>query len=219
MVLALDHADHKEHSRIHVQKNEAVSRIAFFDFDGTITTKDTLLEIIKYKHGKRKFYFGFLLHSPWLVAYKLGIISNQLAKETVLRYFFRKMSFEQFRSMADEFARTQIPLLVRPKALLEIKKLQEGGAEVVIVSASAENWIKDWCQSLRLQLIATQLEVKNGRMTGKINGRNCHGEEKVARIKAKYNLSDFREVYCYGDTSGDKPMLALGTMRFYKPFR
>ena len=99
----MDHAHHQEHSRIHVQKNETVSRrIAFFDFDGTITTKDTLLEVIKYRHGKNKFYFGFLLHSPWLVAYKLGIISNQLAKEKVLRYFFRKMSPEQFQAMADE---------------------------------------------------------------------------------------------------------------------
>lgn len=196
-----------------------MSRIAFFDFDGTITTKDTLLEIIKYKHGKGKFYFGFLLHSPWLVAYKLGIISNQLAKEKVLRYFFRKMSPEQFQHMSDGFARTEIPALVRPKALYEIQKLKEAGAEVVIVSASAENWIREWCFSLQLKLIATQLEVKNGHMTGKIVGRNCHGEEKVARIKSKYNLSDFREIYCYGDTSGDKPMLALGTVKFYKPFR
>jgi HAD superfamily hydrolase (TIGR01490 family) len=196
-----------------------VSRIAFFDFDGTITIKDTLLEIIKYKHGKNKFYFGFLLHSPYLVAYKLGIISNQLAKEKVLRYFFKKMSPEQFQAMADEFGRTSIPALIRPKALEEIKKLKESGAEVVIVSASAENWIAEWCKQLGVKLIATQLESKNGRMTGRIVGRNCHGEEKVARIKARYNLADYREIYCYGDTSGDRPMLGLGTVRFWKPFR
>jgi HAD superfamily hydrolase (TIGR01490 family) len=220
MVLALDHADHQKHSRIHVQKNEAVSRrIAFFDFDGTITTKDTLLEIIKYRHGRNKFYFGFLLHSPYLVAYKLGIISNQLAKEKVLRYFFRKMTPEQFQLMADEFGRKEIPGLIRPKALEEIRKLKESGAEVVIVSASAENWIREWCKSLQLQLLATQLEEKNGKMTGRIVGRNCHGEEKVARIQSTYNLADYSEVYCYGDTSGDKPMLALGTVRFFKPFR
>ena len=220
MVLALDHADHKKHSRIHIQKNEAVSRrIAFFDFDGTITTKDTLLEIIKYRHGVKKFYVGFLLYSPWLIAYKLGIISNQLAKEKVLRWFFHKMTPDQFQAMSDEFALTTIPSLVRPKALTEIQKLQQGGAEVVIVSASAENWIRPWTQSLHLPLIATQLEVRNGSITGKINGKNCHGPEKVARIKAQYDLADYSEIYCYGDTSGDRPMLALGTLRFWKPFR
>lgn len=194
-------------------------RIAFFDFDGTITTKDTLLEFIKYRHGKNKFYFGFLLHSPWLVLMKVGLLSNQATKEKILRYFFRKMTFEQFQALSNEFAQKEIPALVRPKALGEIKKLKDSGAEVVIVSASAENWITEWCRSLGLQLIATQLEIKKDCITGKINGRNCHGEEKVARIKAKYNLADYREIYCYGDTSGDKPMLALGTVRFYKPFR
>jgi HAD superfamily hydrolase (TIGR01490 family) len=195
-------------------------RIAFFDFDGTITTKDTLLEIIKYSHGVNKFRFGFYVMNIFnLVAYKMGLISNHRAKEKVLGHFYRKYTAAQFQKMADAFAATQIPALIRPKALGEIKKLKENGAEVVIVSASAENWLKDWCRSLNVQLIGTQLEVENDRITGRINGRNCHGEEKVARIKAKYNLADYREIYCYGDTSGDKPMLAIGTKRFFRPFR
>lgn len=196
-----------------------MSRIAFFDFDGTITTKDTLLEIIKYRHGKNKLYTGFLLHAPWLVLMKAGVVSNQSTKEKILKYFFGKMPVAEFQTLADEFAAKEIPALIRPKALEEIKKLKENGAEVVIVSASAENWLKEWCRSLNLQLIGTSLEVKNDKITGRIDGRNCHGEEKVARIKAKYNLPDYREIYCYGDTRGDRPMLALGTKRFFKPFR
>lgn len=193
--------------------------IAFFDFDGTITTKDTLLEIIKYRHGKAKFYLGFLLHSPYLVAFKAGIISNQTAKEKVLKLFFGKMTTEQFRQLCDNFAAEMIPNLVRKKALKEINQLKKAGAEVVIVSASPENWLQTWCGSLNLKLLATQLEVKNNAITGKIKGNNCHGEEKVRRIKEAYNLTDYKEVYCYGDTSGDKPMLALATYAFYQPFR
>jgi hypothetical protein len=62
--------------------------LLFFDFDGTITTKDTLLEFIKFSKGKLNFLSGFLIYSPFLVAYKLGIISNQSAKEKVLATFF-----------------------------------------------------------------------------------------------------------------------------------
>jgi len=193
--------------------------IAFFDFDGTITTKDTLLEIIKYRHGKVKFYLGFLLHSPYLVAFKAGIISNQTAKEKVLKLFFGKMTTEQFKQCCDNFAAEMIPALLRKKALKEIEQLKKAGAEVVIVSASPENWLQTWCASLNLKLLATQLEVKNDTITGKIKGNNCHGEEKVRRIKETYNLSDYKEIYCYGDTSGDKPMLALATYAFYQPFR
>lgn len=193
--------------------------IAFFDFDGTITTKDTLLEIFKYRHGKARFYLGFLLNSPFLVAYKAGIISNQLAKEMTLKFFFGGMKAEEFNTFCEQFATEIIPSLVRKKALKEIDDLKKAGAEVVIVSASPENWLQPWCTEHNLKLLGTQLEVNNGKITGKIKGNNCHGEEKVRRIKAAYDLTAWKEVYCYGDTSGDKPMLALGTHAFYQPFR
>lgn len=193
--------------------------IAFFDFDGTITTRDTLLEIIKYRHGKVKFYLGFLLHSPWLVLMKLGVISNQTAKEKVLKLFFGNMTTEQFGVSCEQFAADMIPRLVRPKALKEINKLKQAGADVVIVSASPENWLQPWCATLNLSLMATRLEVVNGKITGKIKGHNCHGEEKVKRIKEVYDLANYNDVYCYGDTSGDKPMLALANHPFYQPFR
>jgi len=90
---------------------------------------------------------------------------------------------------------------------------------VVIVSASAQDWIKDWCAETGVSMIATKLEVKEGKITGKIEGNNCHGKEKVRRINETYNLSDYNEIYCYGDSRGDKPMLGLGNISFYKPFR
>ncbi|MFT3936415.1 MAG: HAD-IB family hydrolase [Chitinophagaceae bacterium] len=194
-------------------------RIAFFDFDGTITTKDTLLEIIKFYKGSSAFYIGFILNAPFIVAWKAGLITNQAAKERMLTWFFKKKPLASFQESCNEFARTQIPALIRPKALQEIKKLQELGAEVVIVSASAENWLQEWCTEHGVQLIGTKLQIKNNLLTGKIEGFNCHGKEKANRIKAVFDLNSYHEIYCYGDTKGDKPMLALATSSFYKPFR
>lgn len=193
--------------------------IAFFDFDGTITTKDSLLEFIKYCKGNTAFYVGFLLHAPFLIAYKLKIISNQRAKEMMLRYFFRKMTIQEFTECCDRFNHDVMPLLIRPKALKEINKLKEAGAEIVIVSASPENWLGAWSDSIKAKCIATKLAVSDNRITGNIAGKNCYGSEKVRRIKEAYDLSDYTSVYCYGDTNGDKPMLALGAYSFYKPFR
>ena len=195
------------------------NRIAFFDFDGTITTRDTLLEVIKFHKGRFKFYLGFLINSPFVVAWKAGIISNQAAKERMLQYFFGGMPAATFQQGCDEFATTKIPPLIRPKAMEEIQKLLAAGTTVVIVSASAENWIQQWCQLNNLQLIGTRLEIKNNLLTGKIEHRNCHGEEKVNRINATFDLSLYDEIYGYGDTKGDKPMLRLATFSFYKPFR
>ncbi|MBS1567115.1 MAG: HAD-IB family hydrolase [Bacteroidetes bacterium] len=194
-------------------------RIAFFDFDGTITTHDTLLEIIKYNRGVFSFYLGFLLCSPFLVLYKLKVISNQAAKEITLRWFYGKMPLEKFQQGCNAFEAEKIPSFIRPKAFEEIKRLKAAQAEVVIVSASAENWLGAWCERHDLRLLATKLEIKNNRITGKIEGYNCHGKEKVRRIQEAYDLSQYDEVYCYGDTKGDKPMLGLATFPFYRPFR
>ena len=193
-------------------------RIAFFDFDGTITTKDTLLEFIKFYRGTFQFYLGFLIYAPFLAAYKLRIIPNWVAKQKVLQFFFKGESTEFFQERCDRFAATRLPALLRPKALAEIKKLQAAGSTVVVVSASAENWIRSWATHAGLQLMGTRLATHNGKITGKLDGNNCYGDEKVCRIKEKFDLSHYQEIYCYGDTSGDKPMLAIGTKSFYKPF-
>lgn len=201
-------------------------KIAFFDFDGTITTRDTLLEFIKHSKGTLRFYLGFLLTSPWLIAYKLKLISNQAAKESVLRFFFRSTPLDLFEQHCETFSRDVLPSLLRPKALHEIERLRAAGATVVIVSASPENWIRSWSTAIDAALLATRLETvpdkdpaKPRRLTGKIFQWNCHGEEKVRRIKEAFALEDYHEVYTYGDTHGDRPMLKLGTASFYKPFR
>ena len=192
--------------------------IAFFDFDGTITKKDTLLEFIKFSKGNFRFYLGFILNLPYLVAFKLGIISNQSAKEKILRFFFHGMHAAVFKQHCEAFSKQVLPKLIRPKALEEIQKLKQNNIIVVVVSASPENWIEQWSQNLHLELIASRLEVNEGKVTGKILGKNCHGNEKVSRIRELYDLSHYRIVAAYGDSSGDKPMLQLASKSYYKPF-
>jgi HAD superfamily hydrolase (TIGR01490 family) len=193
--------------------------IAFFDFDGTITTKDTLLEFIKYSKGSLAFYLGFLINSPYLVAFKLKIISNQKAKEKVLKYFFRNTPLKTFDKLCEDFARDVIPKLIRPKAMEEIRRLKEEGITVVIVSASPENWVSIWAKEQSLPTIATLLDTDNDLITGTICGINCHGEEKVKRIMKQFKIEEYDDVYAYGDSSGDKQMLELATLKNFKPFR
>jgi phosphatidylglycerophosphatase C len=196
-----------------------VRKIAFFDFDGTITTKDTLFEVIKHHKGVLKFYTGMLLNAPYLIGFKLKLITNQYAKEKILGYFFKGMELSAFQKACDDFATGYLPSIVRPGATAEIQKLKDSGFWIVVVSASAENWISAWTDKIGVQLIASQLEIVNDRVTGKLKGNNCNGGEKVARIKSVYDITQYDEIYAYGDTKGDKPMLALAAKSFYKPFR
>lgn len=194
-------------------------KIAFFDFDGTITTKDTYLEFIRFAKGDLKFFAGFALNSPYLVGYVLKLVPNYVTKERILTHYFKGMTLETFQALCDDFAKREVPRLVRPGALEELLKLRAAGTHIVIVSASFGNWIQGWAQTHNFDLIATVPEVVNNRLTGKIAGANCHGEEKVRRIRERFSLPDYNEIYAYGDTGGDKPMLALATKSYYKPFR
>lgn len=192
--------------------------IAFFDFDGTITTKDSLLEFIKFSRGNFRFYLGFLINLHYLIGYKLKFISNQSAKEKILRFFFEGTSVEVFKEYCAKFTKEVLPNLIRSKALEEIQRLKQKSTIVVVVSASPEDWIIDWANRFQLELIASKLEIFNGKVTGKILGKNCHGNEKVVRINKVYDLSNYHIVAAYGDTKGDQPMLSLAEKSYYKPF-
>jgi HAD superfamily hydrolase (TIGR01490 family) len=194
-------------------------KIAFFDFDGTITTKDTLLELIRFNKGAFHLYLGFLLNSPFVLGYKLKLLSNQAAKERILRYFFGGQSLQAFNAICDTFAKEQLPSFLWGKALQEIEKLKAAGVEITIVSASPENWIRQWAETMEVQLIATRLKVKEGKLTGRIHEKNCYGDEKARRIREVSDLGSYDEIYAYGDTRGDLPMLRLANFPFYKPFR
>lgn len=194
-------------------------QIAFFDFDGTITYKDTLLEIVKYYKGKPAWMAGMLLLSPGLIAMKLKLASNTRTKERYLRHFFGGMRLEDFQNICDAFQRERFASLIRPAALEAIRHHQQNDTPVVLVSASAENWLKGWCAANNITCIATRLEIRNGVVTGKIDGNNCHGPEKVKRIRELYDLGAYEKVFCYGDSGGDRQLLQIADEAHYKPFR
>ncbi|MBL6448901.1 HAD family hydrolase [Fulvivirga sp. 29W222] len=193
-------------------------RLVLFDFDGTLTSGDTFIEFIKFYSGTLRFYLGFLLLSPVLVLFKLKIIPNWRAKEYVLTYFFKGEHLNKFNEKGRSFAEIVVPNMIRKKAIDKFNKHREQGDLVIIVSASAVNWVKPWADQQGVDLIATNLEIENDRLTGRIRGRNCYGPEKVSRISQQIDTHDYLEVYVYGDSRGDREMLELATHPFYKKF-
>ena len=193
--------------------------IAFFDFDGTITKKDTMLELARFSRGNLSYVMGLCIISPWLVAMKLGLITKKKAKEKLLTYFFGNTPLQKFNDDCILFIQNKMPAIIKQEAMAAIKNHLSEYTTVVIVSASAENWVAPWCLKYSLQYICTRLEVKDDSITGKLLYENCNGNEKVSRIKQLFNLADYESIYCYGDTSGDTMMLSLATHPFYKTFK
>ena len=193
--------------------------IAFFDFDGTITTRDTMLVFLRFSAGDIRYSFNMFLLTPIFVALKCRMLSNQRAKEIMLKLFIGGKKESELELSCRQFSKEVLPGIIRTRADECIKSHQQKGVEVVVVSAAPEYWVKYWCSQKGITLLATQLEVHDGYITGRIKGLNCHGNEKVRRIRERYSLNDYSAIYAYGDTAADKPMLSLASQAFYKPFR
>lgn len=192
--------------------------IAFFDFDGTITNKDSLVEFIKFAVGKKRYYTGLIQKSPMLILYKLKIIPNDQAKMRLLDHYFKDLDEKIFKNKASKYSLEHIDSIVKPKALEKIRYHKQNGDKVVIVSASLECWLKPWCDRENLELISTKLLFKDGKFSSNFDGKNCYGKEKELRIKKRFDLNNYNQIYAYGDSSGDKQMLLLAHHPHYKPF-
>ena len=194
-------------------------KIAFFDMDGTITNRDSLIHFIRYAHGYPRLAIGLLCNIHYLIAYKVGLYPNDRAKEKILAHFFGGWNEERFHLIAHKYSKNELDKITRPQAMEKIRWHQKQGHKTVVVSASIETWLIKWCAKYSLELISTQLQVDNGKLSGKFSTKNCHGAEKVLRIKKEYDLSEFETIYAYGDSSGDTEMLQLAHEKHFKPFR
>ena len=177
-----------------------------FDFDGTLTTRDTLIAFIRYACGTPRFLLGFLLHAPLLVLMKLRLYSNGKAKQRLFSWFFRGMPIETFDALCQSFASTHRHLL-RPETVRLLQQALSEGSEVLIVSASIDNWVQPFFPTVTV--LGTQIEVIDGRLTGRFLTPNCYGQEKVRRILALHPDRSAYRLTAYGDSRGDRELLAF----------
>ena len=190
--------------------------IVAFDFDGTLTTKDTFVEFIRFTKGTWNLVTGFLRYTPLLVLMILRLYPNYKAKQKVFSHFFKGMELKEFNQHCEAFA-TQCHYLMRREGMLAVKQARSNGVETVIVSASISNWVKPCIKADAY--LCTEVEVKDGRLTGRFLTNNCYGQEKVNRFLEKYPHRETYHLTAYGDSRGDKELLAFADESYYKPFR
>ena len=193
-----------------------MKKIYAFDFDGTLTTKDTLIEFIRYAKGSMALGLGFMRYAHLLVLMIIGIYPNYKAKQKVFSHFFKDTTLDDFNALCKAFAASSNHLL-RPNAIEAINHAIKEGSEVLIVSASIDNWVQPFFPQVKV--VGTQIEVIDGKLTGRFLSKNCYGQEKVNRILSLYpNRQDYH-LTAYGDSRGDKEMLAFADESHFKPFR
>ncbi|PWG64118.1 HAD-IB family hydrolase [Sediminicurvatus halobius] len=193
--------------------------LALFDLDGTLTRRDTLSDLLYRSFGVAACLRAGLVLAPDLLGAAIGAVERDVAKVRLLRHFFGGMACATFRRLAGHYARAHLPLLLRPAAEARLLWHLQRGDRVVVVSASAEDWIRPWAEPLGLEVLGTRLERRDGRLTGYLDGENCRGGEKVKRVQALLDPAAYHPIHAYGDTSGDHAMLALAHHPVYRGLR
>lgn len=192
--------------------------IAAFDFDGTITTHDSLLPFLRSVVGAKRFYLNLSKLIPIFIKYRLGIKSNHQAKQELLHLFLQQQSYAQLLALGESFAKQYIPQIIRPESLPRLRWHQSQNHRCILVSAGLGIYLQPWAKSVGFHdLICTQVIVdKNGITNGNIDGVNCFGPEKVKRLINLIGPKNQYTLYAYGDSRGDRELLELADYKYYR---
>lgn len=198
----------------------AKPRLAVFDFDGTITRRDTLLPWLWHITHPVTFFYQLLLCSPKLMAYLFGAITNEEAKDHLLTRFLRGRNLQTLRRLSSTFIRKKLPSLLRPAALEQLKRHRKAGDTCILISASPDLYVAPWGEHQNFDyVITTLLEYNKKTVTGGLHGKNCYGPEKVRRLKEHIPHPERCHLIVYGDSVGDRELLELADEPHYRPFR
>jgi phosphatidylglycerophosphatase C len=193
--------------------------IVAFDFDGTLTTKDSFTAFLAWKAGPLAYFIGLLLLTPHIVAYALHRDRGRLKAAAAAR-FLGGASAEGLAADAERYAVLHAQSMFRPDAIQAWRNWRSQGAFMVIVTASPETTVQPFARGLGADLlIGTQLAVsQEGNVTGRFESPNCRGPEKVRRLREAFG-DDVVLAAAYGDTTGDREMLRLADIKGYQLFK
>src|SRR5688572_17308069 len=197
-------------------QSSAQKVVAVFDFDGTITCADSLLPFCRQLAGSLPAFVARVMTcSPILLLFALGAFSNHRAKEVLLRHFLRGRNAADLESTVAEFVSKRLPQLLNGSALERIAWHQANDHQVLLLSASPELYLVPWARHYGIStVLGTQLDLSAGR----ILGRNCHGEEKIARLESLLGPLSKYDLHIYADASSDLPLLERATHRYWRSF-
>lgn len=177
-------------------------KLTVYDFDGTIYDGDSTFDFIKFLMKKDK---SIILHIPkmaiYLIKYKIKLINKETMKECFFEIFNK---FENIDDLVNEFWTANQNKL---KSFFTEKKIHKND---IIASASPEFLLEPIVKKFKVKYLFGSPVDKN---TGKYNGINCHGVEKVRLINNEYKNCIIEEMYS-DDANADGPLLEIANKAY-----
>ena len=194
-----------------------MKKLYLFDFDGTLTYKDTMFLYLKY-YNPFLYRIAFLKHIPLFILLKLKLADAEKVKKSFVASILKGQEKSKIDEKAKRFFEKNFPEIFRENALDFINNIDRRHVDSYIVSASLDIWVRPFAEQLNLQLIATEAEFVDGFFTGNFITPNCNGIEKVNRVKHAILDKKYDKIIAFGDTSGDREMLNFAKESHFKFF-
>ncbi|MDY6923761.1 MAG: HAD-IB family hydrolase [Pseudomonadota bacterium] len=192
--------------------------IVAFDFDGTLTIRDSFTQFLRWRAGRRIWALGLVRLAPAVASYARDRDRGRI-KAASVREFLKGVDRATLEADAERYADRIWDGFIRPDALACWNDWGAKGAHRVIVTASPDITVAPFARRLGADaLLGTTLMFDDeDRVTGAFAGPNCRGAEKVRRLRAAYG-DDLRLAAAYGDTSGDTEMLQIADVQGFRVF-
>jgi len=196
----------------------AAAALVAFDFDGTLTVRDSFTAFLRWRAGPALYGLGLARLLPAALAYLIHRDRGRI-KAAAARVFLHGLTRERLEAEARAFASAALPSLMRPDARAAWDDWGRRGVRRVIVTASPVTVVRPFAEALGAEeIIGTELAYDaQGRVTGAFTTANCRGPEKVRRLEARFGPG-VRLLAAYGDTAGDREMLALADTAGFRVF-
>ncbi|MDQ1380946.1 MAG: phosphatidylglycerophosphatase [Actinomycetota bacterium] len=183
---------------------------AAFDFDGTLTRRDTLVPFLATVVGRTAVMRALAAESGGLARAAAGRGDRDVAKERVLTRVLAGLPHSEVATAGRAFGTELARRAITPEARDRIAWHRREGHDVVIVSASLDVYLGEVAHALGVaHLLCTGLDIdERGHCTGRLLGANCRGPEKATRLQTLFGTEKV-ELWAYGNSRGDDEMLAL----------
>lgn len=190
--------------------------LALFDFDSTITTRDTFAEFIRFAAPRSRHLWGGPLLAPLVMGYRMGWVSGHLLRASAVRVGLGGIPLQQAQAQGERFAHEVLRTIERPECMAHIDWHRSRGDHILVVSGALDLYLGPWCRVHGLAWLCSELETAHGRLTGRYRGEQCVADAKRKRVLGAVDLGQFRAIHAYGDSPDDHAMLRLAQHPYYR---
>ena len=188
-----------------------MSRVAaFFDLDRTLVACNTGRLFLRDLRRRGEISVGRALRAAiWLAKYHFSLIDLDSMAQKIM-HGLRGWSEREFEERCLRLVEDDVLPLLLPAALRKIEEHRKDGHLLAILSMSPTYMTRPIAKVLGIdEVIATQLEVHEGRFTGRLVEPACFGAGKVhwAEALGRARCVDLDKSWFYTDSYSDLPML------------